>query len=289
MSRLFSIMRINQWYKNLLVFLPIVFGQQISNTFALQKTFLAFLSLCFISSAYYIINDIIDMKKDVHHPEAHKKHIARGNVSVLAAILLMIVFFAISFGIAYTISIQFTYFVISLLTIAILYSAWLKNEIFVDVIAISVNFVLRAVSGAFVIIIAGKPYIEISPWLLICTFLLALFLAVGKRDSELINLGSKASKYKKVLKYYTPKMTSAVLIVSTAALLLSYLLYSFQSFNTALIFTAPFAVYVIFRYLYLIYSGSRIPLSPATAYKDKRLLIGALLWLASVVYILYVF
>jgi 4-hydroxybenzoate polyprenyltransferase len=289
MARLFSLLRVNQWYKNLLVFLPIVFGQQLSNTFALQKTVIGFFSLCFASSAYYIVNDIIDRKKDIHHPEAHKKHIAKGNVSVFSASVLMIMLLALSLGIAYTISMQFTYFVAALFAIAVLYSLWLKNEMFVDVIAISVNFVLRAVSGAFVVIIAGKPYVEISPWLLICTFLLALFIAVGKRDSELIVLGKKAGKYKEVLQYYTPQMTSSVLVVSASALLLSYILYSFQSFNQKLIFTAPFAVYVVFRYLHLVYSGSRIPLSPGRFYKDRRLVAGALLWVVSVIYILYVF
>ncbi|MBN2111669.1 UbiA prenyltransferase family protein [Candidatus Woesearchaeota archaeon] len=287
MGKLFSLLRVHQWYKNLLVFLPIVFGQQISNIPALEKTIFAFFSLCFASSAYYIINDIIDRKKDIHHPEAHKKYIAKGDVSVFAASVLMLVLLLLSFGIAYTISVQFIYFVIALFALAVVYSAWLKDEIFVDVIVISANFVLRAVSGAFVVITAGRPYIQVSPWLLICTFLLALFLAVGKRDSELIALGKNAGKYKKVLKYYTPQMTSAVLIVSTSALLISYLLYSFQSFNRMLMFTAPFAVYVIFRYLYLVYSGSKIPLSPGRFYKDGRLVIGALLWVVSVLYVIY--
>lgn len=287
MKRLLRLMRVHQWYKNILIFLPLVFGGQLLNSMAFQKTIMGFVSLCLVSSANYVFNDIIDRKKDIHHPEASKKYIAKGELGVVPAFVFAALLLLLSVAIALTLSRYFTYFVAALFVITQLYSLWLKKELFADVIVISINFVLRAVSGAFVIVVLGKPYIWVSPWLLVCTFLLALFLAVGKRNSELIVLGKKAAKYKEVLKHYTPQLTSTLLIISTSALLIAYTLYTFQSLNKMLIFTAPFAVYVIFRYLYLIYSGSRIPLSPDRFYKDARLAIGALLWVVSVVWVIY--
>ncbi len=287
MRRLLHLIRVGQWYKNLLIFLPLIFGQQLFNNIALQKTLLGLVALCLVSSSGYVFNDIIDRKKDVYHPEARKKYIAKKVLRVDIAFVFASLLLIAAVVVGALLSIEFVYFVVGLFALTKAYSFWLKNEIFADIIVISINFVLRAVSGAFVIVSAGKPYIWVSPWLLVCTFLLALFIAVGKRNSELIVLGKKAAKYKEVLKYYTPQLTSALLTISAAALLVSYVLYTFQSINKALVFTAPFAVYVMFRYLYLVYSGSRIPLNPGRFYKDKRLTIGALLWIASVVLVLY--
>lgn len=287
MKKLLSLMRIHQWYKNLLVFLPILFSQQILDLFALQKTAIGFISLCLVSSSCYVFNDIIDRKKDINHPNAKKKYIARGIIRVDLAFAFASLLLVASVAVASLLSVEFLYFVVLLFALTKVYSLWLKNEIFVDVILISVNFVLRAVSGAFVIVKSGAPYIWVSPWLIVCTFLLALFVAVGKRNAELLILKKKAAKFKPVLKYYSPNITSSLLSISTAALLISYLLYTFQSINQILVVTAPFAAYTIFRYLYLAYSGSNIPLSPGKFYKDSRLTIGALLWAASIFIVLY--
>ncbi len=287
MKRLMHILRVNQWYKNLLIFLPLVFGQQLFNTLAFQKTLLGFAALCLASSAGYVFNDIIDRKKDIYHPESRKKYIAKKILRVDLAFIFASLMFILAVALGAFLSQAFLYFVVGLFALTLIYSLWLKNEVFVDVIIISINFVLRAVSGAFVIAVGLKPYIWVSPWLLVCTFLLALFIAVGKRNSELIILGKKAVKYKEVLKHYTPQLNSMLLSISTTALLISYILYTFQSAYSGLIFTAPIAAYVIFRYISLIYSGSRIPLNPSIAYKDKRLMIGALLWVGSVVYVIY--
>ncbi len=288
MKRLAHLLRVGQWYKNMLIFLPILFGQQLFNTIALQKTVLGFVALCLASSAGYVFNDIIDMKKDIHHPEARKKYIARKILRVDLAFIFASLLFVLAVVLGAFLSEAFLYFVVGLFALTLIYSLWLKNEVFVDVLVISVNFVLRAVSGAFVIASSCfKPYIWVSPWLLVCTFLLALFIAVGKRNSELIVLGKKAAKYKPVLKDYNPQLTSSLLTITTSSLLIAYVLYTFQSINKALVFTAPFAVYVMFRYLFLVYSGSKIPISPGKFYKDTRLLIGALLWVGSVVLVLY--
>jgi len=287
MKRLAHLLRVGQWYKNLLIFLPIVFGQQMSNSFALQSTIIGFVALCLVSSAGYVFNDIIDRKKDVYHPEAHKKYIAMKALKIELAFVFASLLLILAVILGAVLSAAFMYFVGVLFSLTLVYSIWLKNEIFVDVLMISINFVVRAVSGAFVIAVGFNPYIWVSPWLLICTFLLALFVAVGKRNSELIILKGKAAKFRKVLGEYNLHLTSSLLTITTAALLVSYVLYTFQNVNKTLVFTAPLAVYVMFRYLFLVYSGSKIPMSPGKFYEDKKLLLGVLLWVGFVVGIIY--
>lgn len=287
MKKLVELMRVNQWYKNLLIFLPLVFGHQLLSIVSLEKTVIGLASLCLASSSGYIFNDLIDRKRDVYHPESAKKHIATGKVGVMPAFVFAVMLILLSFASASSLSAEFSYFILAIFCLTQLYSLWLKNEIFADIIMISINFVLRAVSGAYVISASGKPYIWISPWLLVCTFLLALFVAAGKRSSELMLIKKNPGKYRQSLMKYTPETVSSLLAISSSSLIIAYILYTFQSVNQMLIFTAPFGVYVVLRYLYLINSGSRIPLSPGRFYKDSRLTFGAVLWAVSVFAVIY--
>jgi len=176
---------------------------------------------------------------------------------------------------------NFFYCVISLFILSSAYSLFLKREAFVDVLVIGINFVIRASSGAYII------DVKISPWLIVGIFFLSLFLSIGKRHADLIFLGNKASKYKEVLKVYSKENTTALMIVSTALLIITYAFYSFSSEYSHLIFTLPFALYVIFRYFTLVFTGSEIARHPEKGIKDIRLVIGSLLWLASTLLIIY--
>lgn len=286
--KIFGLMRVHQWYKNLLVFLPILFGQRLFDFYALELTIIGFLALCFVSSSNYILNDFIDLKRDMHSPIRKKKYLARGDISKTFAALLAIVLFIAGVYLAVNISAYFFYFVAALFILNQFYSLLFKQEVFVDVIVISINFVIRAVSGAYIIVTAVKePYIWVSPWLIVGVFFLALFLAVGKRYAEISVLKQKALKFRPVLKFYSHKLIEALMIVSTSVLLVSYALYSFLGSNKSLIFTLPFAIYAIFRYFYLVYDGSSIPLAPNRFYEDKRLVISIILWLIVVIIALY--
>ncbi len=276
MNKYLRLLRTYQWYKNLLVFLPLVFAGLFLDGNLLFKTFLGFLSLCLVSSANYIVNDIIDVNKDRYHPEKKNRPIASGEIGIELAVFFGLICLLISFFTAYKIDLLFLIAPIFLFLFNLIYSLWLKNEIFVDILAISINFVVRAVSGIFII------HRNISPWLILCPFFLSLFIASGKRKADLDVLGEDAYKHKEVLRYYSKEVSNFLMIITTSLLTISYSLYVFLSNHHLLFISLPFAIYVIFRYSYLIYNGSEIARKPELFYKDKRLLIGIVLWVLMV-------
>ncbi|MFH1637750.1 MAG: UbiA family prenyltransferase [Candidatus Woesearchaeota archaeon] len=277
-----SILRLRQWYKNLVVFLPILFVGRLFDAHGLFLTCLGFVALCLVSSSSYIINDIADRKSDRFHPEKKLRPIASGKVKVLAAALLSSLLLVLGMGLAYFLSLGFLLAIVALFTVSLLYTFWLKKEALVDIIVISVNFVIRAASGAFIISVV------VSPWLVLCTFFLSLFLASGKRSADLELLKGKASKYKEVLRHYTPEATHLLAVISATLLIVAYSLYSFLSLYPWLLLTLPIALYVTLRYLFLIRSGSFIARRPELAYKDKRLVMGILLWVMGVLLVIYI-
>ncbi|MFH0978948.1 MAG: UbiA prenyltransferase family protein [Candidatus Woesearchaeota archaeon] len=282
-----KLLRVKQWYKNLVIFLPIIFGQQLGNTHALWLTLIGFFALCFVSSANYIINDIADRKADMHHPEKRMRPIASGKVKgwqgIVAVILLLIVASILSIAL----SRSFLYFLAGLFALGQLYTFLLRKEAFLDIMTLGSLFVLRAVSGSYIISSNGKPYIWVSPWLILCPFFLSLFLSAGKREADIMLLGNKASLHKQVMEAYSKKVTGALTLISTTLLVTSYSFYSFLTQNERLAYTLPIALYVIFRYLYLIETGNVIARSPENFYKDKRLTIGIIVWIATLLSILY--
>ncbi|HII14848.1 MAG TPA: UbiA family prenyltransferase [Nanoarchaeota archaeon] len=281
MNKYIELLRIRQWYKNVVVFLPIVFVGRLFNAPELVLTLLGFFALCLASSSSYIINDIIDREADRKNPEKRMRPLASGTIGVPSAAVAAALILAAALVLSWAISMLFAAFVLALFALTFLYSIWLKNEVFADVLVIAVNFVIRAVSGVFII------SATISPWLILCTFFLSLFLSAGKRFSELSFLAEKAKTHRKVLGAYSPSITSALLIISTSLLVMSYSLYSFISIYPYLIFTLPLALYLAFRYLYLIYTGSEIARHTERAYKDKGLMAGLALLLAAVFILIY--
>jgi 4-hydroxybenzoate polyprenyltransferase len=278
-----KLIRYRQWYKNLVIFLPIIFVGQLFNVDFLFKSFIGLIALCLVSSANYVINDIFDREKDKQHPEKKDRPIALGSVKTWEGVILAIILLISSLWISY--KLNFTFFIITLVlfVITFLYSVKLKQEAFVDILIISVNFVLRAVAGGFVL------NLSISPWLILCPFFLSLFISIGKREADIILLKENAVAHKVTAKYYTKPLVNALVAISTSSLIISYSLYSFLSNFKGLLLTLPFALYTIFRYLYLIYSGSEIARHPEVFYKDKRLLVGILIWVVSVGLVIYLF
>ncbi|MEM4266875.1 MAG: UbiA family prenyltransferase [Candidatus Nanoarchaeia archaeon] len=277
----FRLIRINQWYKNLVIFLPLIFVGHFFNMFEFVGILLGFFSLCFMSSVNYIINDFIDRKKDKLNPEKKNKPLVTGAVSDYQAFIVLIVFAAASIFLASILSSMFLFSIIALFISSQLYSLFFKDELFLDILFIAINFVIRAVSGTFII------HVSISPWLVLCTFFLSLFLSVGKRKSESMLLGSNASMHRSVLKYYSADITNSMMIIATSLLIISYGLYSFLSNFKNLIWTLPVALYVIFRYTYLVYSGSDIARHPHNFVKDVRLVLGIVVWFILIFLIIY--
>jgi 4-hydroxybenzoate polyprenyltransferase len=276
------LLRVRQWYKNLVIFLPIVFGGQLGNVQALLLTVVGFFSLSLISSSGYIINDIVDRKADRKHPEKKWRPIASGRVGITQALVASGISLLVGLTLAMQLSRMFLYFTIALFLLTQLYTFWLKREVFADILLIGVNFVLRAVSGAYVISLGTEPYIWVSPWLILCPFFLSLFLSSGKRQAELALLGKRA------FSVYTPELTRGLTVITAVLLVVSYSLFSFLSVNPELLFSLPFALYLVFRYLSIIESGSGIARKPELGFRDRRLTVGLVLWVISVTATLYV-
>jgi len=271
----FLILRPQQWYKNLLVFLPIFFAGQALNTQAITLAIFGFIALSLVSSANYIINDIADKQQDKYNPEKSNKPITAEKVSTKKAGIISGILLIAGLVLSYRLSQKFAIAAIILFGITQLYTFVLKKEVLADILLIAINFVIRAVSGTF---LTG---LTISPWLVLCPFFLAIFLAVGKRHAELTLLGTEAEKTRTTLKQYTKELTTPLLIISTTALIISYALYSFLS-NHNLLFSLPFALYVIFRYFAFITQGSQIARSPELIIKDWRMLVGITFWIITV-------
>ena len=277
-----KLVRTHQWYKNLVVFLAIFFSGNIFNFEPLVTTTLAFISLILISSTNYIINDLIDYKEDKLHPDRGSRPLASGQISKEKAAVLAIFLLIAGLVLAVMMGNLFFYAALSLFVLTQIYTFLLKKIIFADVLTIASLFVIRAIAGALAI------NVIISPWLILVPFFLALFLAVGKRHADLNLLKDKAASTKKVLKYYNNQITNSLMTISTTMLILSYALYSFLSEYNNLIYTLPFAIFVIFRFYYLITTNTKIALKTEKVIKDKATIIGILLWLVITALFIYI-
>ncbi len=273
--------RVRQWYKNLVIFLAIFFAGQLFNIGLIISAVLGFIALCLASSANYIINDLIDLPKDKLNPEKKYRPLASGVINKSSAIALAIILLILSLTLSYYLSRWFFYSVIALVVLAQIYSFWLKEVIFADILSIATLFVIRAISGALLI------EVKISPWLILCPFFLSLFLSVGKRHSEITLLKEKSGETRKVLKEYNHGLTNSLMMISTTLLIISYALYSFLSEHPNLLFTLPFALFVIFRFYYLINSGSEIARHPEKVIKDRAMIVGMMLWVLVTLVLIY--
>ncbi len=275
-----NLIRVRQWYKNLIVFLAIFFSLNITTPDLLLLTLITALALSLTSSAGYIINDLKDLKQDRLHPEKKLRPLANKKISPTQAIILSLSLLAAGLILASTINTTVLLLTILLLILNLAYTFILKYILLADVLTIASLFVLRALAGAAAIQV--KP----SPWLFLVPFFLALFLAVGKRHADCLLLKNNAHKTRKVLKDYTTSLTQPIMIISTTSLILSYSLYSFSSEHNLLL-TLPIALYVIFKYYTLIIQGSSIARHPEKVIKDKHLMIGILIWIITTILIIY--
>ncbi len=275
------LLRPRQWYKNLLVFLALIFSGNLLNVAAIGNALLAFASFCALSSATYVINDYADRHKDRLHPEKWNRPIASGAVSGIEAMVIVLLLAITGFGIALLLPSNFLYAALGYFVLSQLYTAWLKHEAFADILTISVNFVIRAAAGAFAI------SVWVSPWLILGIFFLALFLLFGKRTSELALLKEKAEFQRRTLNAYTPEIVSRLNTLATTALVISYTLFVFFGEHPWLYINLPPALYAIFRYESLVSSGSKIARHPEYVFTDIRMVISMLVWVILTIGVLY--
>ncbi|MCL5056602.1 MAG: decaprenyl-phosphate phosphoribosyltransferase [Actinobacteria bacterium] len=275
-------MRPKQFIKNSFVFVGIVFSGNLLNISMLAKVTAAFLVFCLISGAVYLINDIVDIEKDRRHPQKKNRPLAAGLISAGGAATAAALISAAALIYAFALSPALGIITTVYLALMILYSFYLKNIIILDVFTIATGFVLRVVAGTEVI------SIYLSPWAVMCTFFLALFLALGKRRSEKIILGGNASSHRVSLDSYTLPLLDQMISVVTTSTIVSYFLYTFkygQSLSSFL--SVPFVLLGLFRYLYLVYADNSGGSPEETVIKDRPLQISLLLWMGASLINLY--
>jgi 4-hydroxybenzoate polyprenyltransferase len=284
---LITSLRPQQWAKNLFVFASLTFSHNLAHPGAMARSVTAFLIFCVLSGAIYLINDVADLDKDRLHPQKRYRPLAAGQLEVrpaLAAAGLLLLG-----GLAWSAWLSPAFLLVALVYVImlILYSVRLKNVVILDVLTVAGGFVLRATAGAVAI---GVP---ISGWLLICTILLALFLALGKRRHEYITLETDAVRHRPILAEYSPAFLDQMISVVTASTLMAYALYTMSSetaarFQTPLLpATVPFVLYGIFRYLYLLYRRE-LGGNPSELFlSDPPLLLNVLCWVLAVLVIIY--
>ena len=250
---LFISFRPDQWTKNLIVFAGLVFGKQLLEPGAVARAGGAFGIFCALSSAMYLVNDVVDRAGDRLHPVKRGRPIAAGRVSpasALGAAGLLIVGGVAS---AFLLEPRLALLALCFVGVLLLYSWVLRQAVILDVLAIAIGFVLRAVAGAVVI------NVSISQWLLVCTLLLALFLALTKRRQEVGALGADATQHRPALGRYSLELLDQLVTVLAAATLVSYAVYTtgaetVEKFGTELLtLTLPFPIYGVLRYLMLVH------------------------------------
>ncbi len=284
--------RPKQSIKNLVIYLALFFTINEAwdiNNFSETRSFLsrstlAFITFSILTSSIYIFNDVFDLKRDRNHPEKRFRPLASSKLSVKLALVSALIMLAVSLLLSFWIDLAFGVTSCIYALTMLCYTVFLKKMILVDVFCISFGFVLRAVAGAVVL------SVPISPWLYICTGLAALFLALVKRRSELLLAGDRASDQRDVLEDYTLRFLDILISVTVAVLVMAYTLYSFTSSNLPenqyMMFTVPFVVYGLFRYL-LLADKKGIGENPEDIIlSDRPLLICVGLWLATVLIIL---
>jgi len=286
-------MRPRQWAKNVFVFAVVVFDEKLFDAVYVSKTFVAFILLCFLSSAVYIINDIADIKKDQLHPKKKFRPIPAGilskNVALVAAVFLLIVAFGGALlldTLPHTLApglfpLALFYFILN-----VLYSFWLKNVVILDTLIVAAGFVIRVAAGA--VLVDARRF---SPWLYVCVTLLALFIVLGKRRREITLLAHQADSHRAVLANYNlPFIDQMIGVVSTSSII-AYSFYTFSAENLpknhAMMLTIPFVLYGIFRYLYLIHVKNEGGAPDELVFKDRPLLFNFILWGIAAISALY--
>jgi 4-hydroxybenzoate polyprenyltransferase len=277
-------MRLRQWSKNLLIFAAIIFSKKLTDPNALIISFIAFLSFSLISSGGYVINDIKDRKYDSLHPLKKERPIAAGKLTIPVCFIIIALLY--SSGISYALLFlpkAFLYVILGYIALQLSYSFIWKHIFILDVLGIASGFFLRVLAGSVAIDVV------LSEWLILCTILLAIFLALGKRRHELVLLSDYAPDHRKILATYrSPIVIDEMISAITGAIIVVYALYTVSKPQSPYLpITIPFVIYGIFRYLYLIHTKAKGGSPELDIFQDIPFFLNSLLWLISVILIIY--
>jgi len=279
--------RPGEWTKNLFVFAGLLFGQRLTDPAAIVRSIGAFTIFCALASVVYLVNDVMDREQDRQHPRKRLRPIASGALQIPTALLTAAVLAGGALGAAWVMGLAFGCVATAYVLLLVLYSGPLKHIVIIDVLTIAIGFVLRVVAGAVAVAV------PMSPWLLICTILLALFLGLSKRRHELTLLADGAIGHRRILQEYSPYLLDQMIGVVTASTLMAYILYATshetaEKFGTSLLgLTIPFPLYGIFRYLYLVHHREGGGSPAELLLNDRPLLACVALWALAVAVIIY--
>ncbi len=285
-----KLFRIPQWIKNVFVFVPLLFSQNLFKQDYTQLTLAAFFVFCLTSSIVYIFNDIVDAESDRAHPVKKFRPIASGKISVKNAVIALIVLLAIvAFSLQFF-NYKFILAVVFYFVLNVLYSFFLKHIVILDVFSIAIGFMLRVLGGAFVI------DVKVSSWLILTTMFISLFLGIMKRHSELNTVRSgDTNSTRKVLAYYSLNFADQMATIAAAGVIICYALYTVAERTVAifgndhLIYTTPFVVFGIFRYMYLVYMNKQGENTTKILVTDIPMILTVLFYIITTGVIIYHF
>ena len=286
MKKLFDLMRLmrpHQWVKNAFVFTGLLFGHAWHDAYLVMQVMLAFAAFCLVSSAVYISNDMVDLEQDRRHPRKGQRPLAAGQVGISAAVMLAALLGVLGLVLAYSASPAVLSILAGYALMNIAYSLWLKHVVILDVFIIATGFMLRILAGTLGV---GIPP---SQWLLLCGLMVTLFLGFTKRRAEIIALTDDKNAHRKVLEHYSPVLLDKMIGITAAGLIMSYSLYTMNPdtiriHGTAnLIYTVPFVMYGVFRYIYLLHHQSRGGDPSHDLVRDPHLLVVVGTWLIATI------
>ncbi len=275
------LVRPKQWTKNGFVLAGVVFAHQALVLSAVANALLAFVAFCALSGAVYAANDVLDVEEDRKHPRKRSRPVASGQISPTSALVFAALLGAAGLALAFWVGFGVGLAGLSYLALQAVYTTTLKHVAILDVMSISAGFVIRAFAGVAAV---ASP---ISPWLIVCTALLTLFLGFSKRRHELASLGEGASVHRRNLAEYSVPLLDEMMNIMMSATLIAYVLYTFSEYdNYYMMASIPFVVYGVFRYMLLVHrAGGGNPDTLLLA--DRPLQIALVLWLAVVGVVIY--
>lgn len=278
--------RPKQWPKNLILFGPLVFAYKLFLPDLLLRALVAFFAFCLASSTIYILNDLLDVENDRLHPDKCLRPLASGQITPGQAVVGASGLGVAALAIGFVVNIPVGIAVAAYIGLMLSYSTVIKHFVILDVFAIAGGFILRAVAGALAI------HVNISPWLYVCTLLLALFLGFSKRYNELLVLQDSAATHRRSLADYTPAMLEQLTSILVASTIMAYSLYTFSAENVpanhSMMLTIPFVLYGIFRYYYLVHKRNLGGAPELVLLRDLPLMLDVLFWGIVAVAVLYV-
>lgn len=286
MLGLLNTMRPRQWTKNGFVFVALFFDSKLGNLASVVPTLIAFVLLCLMSSAVYIMNDLADIESDRQHPIKRKRPLPSGQLNPAVARAAAVILAGGSLAAGFWLAPAFGWVLLAYLGSQVAYTFRLKHVVLIDVCVIAAGFVLRIAAGVSVIHVQ-----RFSPWLYVFGGFLALFMALGKRRHELVLLGTNAGSHRAILDEYSLDLIDRLLDIVTTSAIASYSLYTFLAeglpTNHLMMLTIPFVIYAIFRYLYLIHVRGEGGAPEEILLRDRPFQITLLLYAAIAFIALY--